>query len=244
MLVPAPAAATLRCVQVCQLLSVGNWTLERDEDLTGPYAFLGNKWIAFDDDTSLKIKAKYALLRDLAGVGLMSVDADDVEDVCGKGRQSLLRTLASVWTSLQRKPRQLIVTSLEEDLLATAQNVVPVTQANGECILPTLFTYKVCLNDSYVCVLCCKKYLDALNVKFRTASVSIPHRAHRGPRGADPEHPAERGDGAGVQQAGLLPPPRGLLQVLPLRQVQPVRERLHHLRVRLPGGTRVRRQVS
>lgn len=149
-MLPAPAAATLRCVQVCQLLSVGNWTLERDEDLTGPYAFLGNKWIAFDDDTSLKIKAKYALLRDLAGVGLMSVDADDVEDVCGKGRQSLLRTLASVMTSLQRKPRQLIVTSLEEDLLATAQNVVPVTQANGECILPTLCTC-LRLNDSYVC---------------------------------------------------------------------------------------------
>lgn len=74
------------CVQVCQLLSVGNWTLERDEDLTGPYAFLGNKWIAFDDDTSLKIKAKYVLLRDLAGVGLMSVDADDIDNVCGKVR--------------------------------------------------------------------------------------------------------------------------------------------------------------
>ena len=76
------------CVQVCQLLSVGNWTLERDEDLTGPYAFLGNKWIAFDDDTSLKIKAKYVLLRDLAGVGLMSVDADDIDNVCGKVRLS------------------------------------------------------------------------------------------------------------------------------------------------------------
>ena len=73
---------------------MGNWTLERDEDLTGPYAFLGNKWIAFDDDTSLKIKAKYVLLRDLAGVGLMSVDADDVDNVCGKVRHiiSLLTT--------------------------------------------------------------------------------------------------------------------------------------------------------
>ena len=33
----------------------------------------------------------------------------------------------------QRKPRQLIVTSLEQDLLATAQNFIPVSQANGEC---------------------------------------------------------------------------------------------------------------
>ena len=72
---------------------MGNWTLERDEDLTGPYAFLGNKWIAFDDDTSLKIKAKYVLLRDLAGVGLMSVDADDIAngDVVVKANGKLLK---------------------------------------------------------------------------------------------------------------------------------------------------------
>ena len=87
-------------MQVCQYLTVGNWTLERDEDLTGPYSFLGNKWIAFDDDTSLKIKAKYVLLRDLAGVGLMSIDADDVDNVCGKGPNSLLTTLANVMTSV------------------------------------------------------------------------------------------------------------------------------------------------
>ena len=45
-------------LQVCGLLSRGNWTLERDEDLTGLYSYLANRWIAFDDDTSLKIKAK------------------------------------------------------------------------------------------------------------------------------------------------------------------------------------------
>ena len=47
---------TLTYQQVCRVLSTGNWTLERDEDLTGPYSFLGSKWISFDDDTSLKIK--------------------------------------------------------------------------------------------------------------------------------------------------------------------------------------------
>ena len=36
----------------------GAWS-EREEDLTGSYAYLGNKWLAFDDDTSLKIKVGY-----------------------------------------------------------------------------------------------------------------------------------------------------------------------------------------
>jgi len=127
---------TVTYQQVCQLLSQGNWTLERDEDLTGPYAFLGKKWLAFDDDTSLKIKAKYVLLRGLAGVGLMSIDADDIDNVCGKGKQSLLNVVGSVISNLQRMPRQLIVTSLEQDLLATAQNFIPVASANGLHVSP------------------------------------------------------------------------------------------------------------
>ena len=72
----------------------------------------------------------------MAGVGLMSIDADDLDNVCGKGRQSLLNTIGSVITNLQRKPRQLIVTSLEQDLLATAQNFVPVTAAQGLRVSP------------------------------------------------------------------------------------------------------------
>ena len=41
---------------MCKSLLKGNWTLEREEDMTGPYAFNEKNWIAFDDDTSLKIK--------------------------------------------------------------------------------------------------------------------------------------------------------------------------------------------
>lgn len=127
---------TVTYQQVCQILTKGNWTLERDEDLTGPYSYLGTKWVAFDDDTSLKIKAKYVLLRDMAGIGLMSIDADDVDNVCGKGKHSLLNTIGSVISNLERKPRQLIVTSLEQDLLATAQNFIPVTAAQGLRVSP------------------------------------------------------------------------------------------------------------
>ena len=72
----------------------------------------------------------------MAGIGLMSIDADDLDNVCGKGKQSLLSTIGSVISSLQRKPRQLIVTSLEQDLLATAQNFVPVTAAQGLTVSP------------------------------------------------------------------------------------------------------------
>jgi len=36
-------------LKVCQTLKHGNWTVERDEDLTAPYGFNGKMWMAFDD---------------------------------------------------------------------------------------------------------------------------------------------------------------------------------------------------
>ncbi|KAK4298653.1 hypothetical protein Pmani_029009 [Petrolisthes manimaculis] len=42
--------------QVCQMVRGENMTVERDEDLTAPYAFSNNTWLAFDDPTSVKIK--------------------------------------------------------------------------------------------------------------------------------------------------------------------------------------------
>lgn len=43
-------------LQVCNKMSQGDWTIERDEDLTAPYAFMNNSWIAYEDPMSLKIK--------------------------------------------------------------------------------------------------------------------------------------------------------------------------------------------
>ncbi len=56
----------------------------------------------------------------------MIADADDSENICGTGSNSLLRAIYKTMTSLDRKPRQLVVHSLEQDLVASAQTVSPV----------------------------------------------------------------------------------------------------------------------
>jgi hypothetical protein len=48
---------TITYQQVCKAINKGKWTLEREEDMTGPYTYDDKSWIAFDDDMSLKIKA-------------------------------------------------------------------------------------------------------------------------------------------------------------------------------------------
>ena len=43
-------------------MSEGGWSLERDQDLTAPYAFKNNSWIAFEDHMSVSIKVKFSLV--------------------------------------------------------------------------------------------------------------------------------------------------------------------------------------
>lgn len=43
--------------EVCSRLSTGNWTVERDDDMTGTYAYSEDgDWIAFDDELAAQIK--------------------------------------------------------------------------------------------------------------------------------------------------------------------------------------------
>ena len=86
----------------------------------------------------MPLQTKYAILRSLAGIAVFSVDADDLDDICGKGANSLVKSVHRTMTELDRQPRQLIVHSLEEDLYADAQNFVPVstTSAAGINVSP------------------------------------------------------------------------------------------------------------
>jgi hypothetical protein len=46
--------------QLCNLFADGGWTVERDDDLTAPYSFKNDSWIAFDDRISVGIKVTSA----------------------------------------------------------------------------------------------------------------------------------------------------------------------------------------
>lgn len=47
--------------EMCRALDEGEWIVERDEDLTAPYTFRDDTWIAFEDRISAGIKVRYRL---------------------------------------------------------------------------------------------------------------------------------------------------------------------------------------
>ncbi|KAG7210149.1 hypothetical protein KM043_011710 [Ampulex compressa] len=99
-------------MKLCQSMSNGTWTLERDEDLTAPYAFENKTWIAFEDQISIGIKGKYVLLRDLAGLAIRDLE-NDLKTKCGK---PLTHEVHHSFTDFKRKSRQAVLNALEDDL--------------------------------------------------------------------------------------------------------------------------------
>ncbi|CAH1645350.1 unnamed protein product [Spodoptera littoralis] len=62
--------------ELCRQLRSGRWTLERDQDLSAPYAFKNKTWISFEDSSSIDVKGKYARVRGLAGLALHQAERD------------------------------------------------------------------------------------------------------------------------------------------------------------------------
>ena len=85
-------------IKICDVRAKANWTLVRDKDLTSPYIYLNDKWIGFDDEISIKLKAKYVALRQAAGLAFFHLNDDDPSGTCGLGPYPLLQSALSVFT--------------------------------------------------------------------------------------------------------------------------------------------------
>ncbi|CAB3229758.1 unnamed protein product [Arctia plantaginis] len=105
--------------ELCRQLKSGRWTLERDQDLSAPYAFKDKTWISFEDSSSVDVKGKYARVRGLAGLALHRTERD-VDTTCGP---TLRAALAKVLNQQSRAPRAAVLRSLENEILSVPSHV-------------------------------------------------------------------------------------------------------------------------
>lgn len=76
--------------------SSSGWRRVWDSAMQVPYAIYdGNQWVGYDDAESLGRKIDFALRENLAGVMIWSVEQDDVDNICGDGKNSLLHYVSS-----------------------------------------------------------------------------------------------------------------------------------------------------
>ena len=69
------------------------WTLEWDDDYDVPFMHKGKKWVSYDNEESVHIKAQFAHDENLAGVMVWSVETDDFRGKCGGGKFPLIRSI-------------------------------------------------------------------------------------------------------------------------------------------------------
>jgi len=85
------AAGTLSYYEIC---SDGGWTVVQDpEGKMGPYAYSGNQWVSYDDPAMVLKKMNYVKEKGLGGAMVWSLDFDDFNNLCGKGRYPIISAM-------------------------------------------------------------------------------------------------------------------------------------------------------
>nr|WNT43924.1 chitinase 2 [Monochamus alternatus] len=88
------AGGFLAFYEICERVKKKGWTVTRDpEGRIGPYAYMGNQWVSYDDISEIKRKSRLVKELGLGGGMIWALDLDDFRDRCGCGRHPLLKTM-------------------------------------------------------------------------------------------------------------------------------------------------------
>ncbi|KAB7504487.1 putative chitinase 3 [Armadillidium nasatum] len=91
------AMGFLAYYEICHSIKYRSWNIVRDSFGTmGPYAYLGNQWVGFDDVKSIQMKAEYVKQMGLRGAMIWALDFDDFVNRCLCDSYPLLKTINRV----------------------------------------------------------------------------------------------------------------------------------------------------
>lgn len=83
--------------QICSNINKKGWLVVRDKkQRIGPYAYLRDQWVSFDDIAMIRHKSEYIRNMGLGGGMIWALDLDDFKNICGCENYPLLRTINRV----------------------------------------------------------------------------------------------------------------------------------------------------
>jgi chitinase len=88
------AAGFLAYYEICDRILNKGWKVVRDsQERVGPYAYSGNQWVSFDDQTMLRRKVQFLKSLGIGGGMVWAMDLDDFKGRCGQGKYPLLKII-------------------------------------------------------------------------------------------------------------------------------------------------------
>eukprot|EP00092_Neocalanus_flemingeri_P004218 GFUD01004538.1.p1 GENE.GFUD01004538.1~~GFUD01004538.1.p1 ORF type:complete len:571 (-),score=105.37 GFUD01004538.1:263-1822(-) len=81
--------------EICKELAApsSNWSVVWEKCHQAPYMFKGDRWVSYDNERSVRLKANFAFEKKLGGVMVWSIETDDFKGLCDGVKFPLLHTL-------------------------------------------------------------------------------------------------------------------------------------------------------
>ena len=87
--------------EICKELTApgSNWTIVWEKCHQAPYMFRGDRWVSYDNERSVRLKADLAFEKKLGGVMVWSIETDDFTGACDGTKYPLLKSLNNALSS-------------------------------------------------------------------------------------------------------------------------------------------------
>ncbi|XP_037807480.1 probable chitinase 10 [Lucilia sericata] len=160
------ARGFLSYYEICSYIRNKGWNVVRDpRGRMGPYAYLRDQWVSFDDAPMIRHKSEYVKAMGLGGAMIWALDLDDFKNDCNCESYPLLKTINRVLRNypgphpkctLETKDRLMIAGSASKPSTQavkpkpTSQTQVQSQQMQAKPTKPTLGpVIKECLGRNY-----------------------------------------------------------------------------------------------
>lgn len=91
------ARGFLAYYEICAYIRQRGWNVVRDaKGRMGPFAYLRDQWVSFDDAPMIRHKSEYVKAMGLGGAMIWALDLDDFKNDCGCESYPLLKTINRV----------------------------------------------------------------------------------------------------------------------------------------------------
>ncbi|XP_044249663.1 probable chitinase 10 isoform X2 [Drosophila takahashii] len=115
------ARGFLAYYEICLNIRQRRWNVVRDaRGRMGPFAYLEDQWVSFDDTHMVRHKSEYVKAMGLGGAMVWALDLDDFKNYCGCESYPLLKTINRVLRGLGGPHEKCVLEQREKTTIASA----------------------------------------------------------------------------------------------------------------------------
>jgi len=148
--------------EICKELTApgSNWSVVWEKCHQAPYMFKGDRWVSYDNERSVRLKANFAFEQKLGGVMVWSIETDDFKGLCNGVKFPLLHTLNNALSlktngaEIEEEEECQATDYLTERTIVTSAPYIPpepssdITENNSEPETPASSSGGVCISPN------------------------------------------------------------------------------------------------